>query len=826
MKFIITKNISDEFPSLRLGLAVINGIDNKGVNEDIVSLLAAVHDDIRKSSSDIENNETIKKWRDVFRSFGAKPKKHKSSVEALITRILSGEKIGHINNLVDICNYISLKYMMPVGGDDTDKVEGDIILRYADGTEKADMLGTEGAVHPKKGEIVYRDNEEVLCRRWNWRESVKTQMDENTKNAVIVIESLLNEEKLEDALSELSSLTEKYLGAKTEKFILDKDKPSLDISEGKLTDETFRTTDENKDLDKSNNEKNAAIKKGKNVKKFKPQGFIEKSVFRILGNHVKPEHISLETPPDEKMGDVAFPCFALSKEYGKAPARISKELSEKTEPAGIIKKIEPAGPYINFFVDWESYGKSILEEIRERGDGYGKGNRGLTYMMDVFQANPFKSFHIGHVKNAVFGEAIRRILEFNGNKTITVNYNGDVGTHVAKWLWYYRNFYEGDIPEDNFIHWTGDIYAKACEKADEKPEYKDRISEMNRLIDKRDPEIMPLWKKIRDMCYDAYMKIADELGCDVQNIYPESECEEPGKRVSKELLEKGILKESDGAVIADLEDDNLGVLVFLKNDGTALYAAKDLGLLSLKKKHDFDKLIYIIASEQDLYLKQLFTVFDKGGLSRKEDNIHVSYGLVTLKEGKMASRLGNVIVYEDLKREMVKKANEEIEKSNPGLQNKDDVAKMIAFGAIKFSMLNIDNVKPIKFDRDEALDLHGKTGPYIQYTHARMCSLIEKAGISSELDISLLKDEREISLIRHLAKFPKAVSDSYDELKPLIIVNYVYDLASKFNEFYQFVPVIKSEDKIKKSRAALTEAAMQVMKNGMWILGIDAPEKM
>ncbi len=554
---------------------------------------------------------------------------------------------------------------------------------------------------------------------------------------------------------------------------------------------------------------------------------LENDVKNVLGKTVEKKDIMLETPPDEKMGDVAFPCFVLAKEMKKSPTEIAKELSEKIKPGGLIKEIKPIGPYLNFFGDWEQLGNNVLESIKKKEKNFGKGGGGLTYLLEVFQANPFKSFHIGHVKNAVFGEAINRILLFNGFKTITVNFSGDVGTHVAKWLWYYKKFYKGEIPKENFSKWSGELYATACEKVEEKEEYKEEVAEINRLVDKKDSSILPLWKKIRDLCYDDLKKIKDELDVSVEQWYPESETVEEGKKVVNKLVEKGILEVSDGAVIANLEKYNLGVLLFLKNDGSPLYAAKDSGLLHMKKRdHKVDKFLYVVASEHDLYFKQLFKIYELAGFSKPGDNIHISFGLVTLKEGKMASRLGNVIVYEDLKNEMVKRAKQEIEQRNPNLKNKDKVAKMIAFGAMKFTMLNIDNVKPIKFDWDEALDLQGKTGPYVQYTHARMYSLLKKAEIEGIIDASLLKHEKEISLLRQLSKFPQTVDNAYKELKPLIIVNYVYELAAKFNEFYQFVPVIKADEETRKARLGLVEGVEQVLENGMWILGIEAPEEM
>jgi len=542
---------------------------------------------------------------------------------------------------------------------------------------------------------------------------------------------------------------------------------------------------------------------------------IDKAVGKDLAKYI-------EKPQKDGFGDFALPCFALAKEMRKNPAEIAREIAEKTKIKDLT--VKAVGPYVNFYIDWSSAAAGILKNVDEN---YGRSKIKEIVIMDVFQANPFKSFHVGHVKNAVLGESIRRILEHTGRKTIAVNFNGDVGIHVARWLLYYKQYHKGTIPKDNFTKWSGEIYAAASQKAKEDAEFEKEAQELNRKLDKRDKKIIVEWKKIRDLCYKDFDRIQTELEAKVDIRIPESECEKPGKNLIMKLFKQKKIIQSDGAIGIDL--GALGFFILLKSDGTALYSTKDFGLLQKKQKHKFDKMLYVIGSEQDFYLKQLFKAFDILGLYPEEKSIHISYGLVNLKEGKMASRLGNVILYEDLRDEAIERVTKEIEKRNANLKNKKEVAWKVGMGAIKFSMLHTENRSETKFDWDEVLNFEGRSGPYLQYSYVRAVNILGKNKSSkrkAKTDYSLLKEDVEIRMIKHIAEFPHVVNDAAEKYEPYMIANYLFDFCQDFNSFYNSLPVLKAEAEIREARLALVDAVRMVLKIGMNLLGMDAPEEM
>ncbi len=527
---------------------------------------------------------------------------------------------------------------------------------------------------------------------------------------------------------------------------------------------------------------------------------------------------------EEGHGDFALPCFEMAKEMKKSPQMIAEELAKKINLKGIAAKAENG--YLNFYTDWNKLGRKLLESIDEK---YGKGNEGKVFLVDTFQPNPFKAVHVGHLRNGALGDSIRRLLEFEGNKVTTTTFMGDMGAHVAKWLWYYNKFHKGEIPEKDVSRWAGKIYAEATKKMGEKKEYENEVQEVNRKLDSREPALAKQWKELRDIFFDDFMRIAKELGLRLDDHIPESVCEEPGKKLVMKFFNDGKLKKSDGAIVIDLQEYGLGVFILLKSDGTALYSTKDFGLFELKrKKYKFDKSLYVVANEQNYYFRQLFKSFELLGLAEREKLYHVCHGIVKLQEGKMSSRLGTVVLYEDLRDEAIKRVMKIIGEKNPELQDKEHAAKKIALGALKFSMLSVEYARDIIFDWERALDFEGRSGPYLQYAYARTCGILRDAGkIPKKIDAKLLSDEAEISLMKKIAQFPNAAAAAAREYSPHIIANYLVELAQAFNAFYNKLSVLKAETpKLRSARLKLVDSARIVMKSGLYLLGIEALERM
>jgi len=548
---------------------------------------------------------------------------------------------------------------------------------------------------------------------------------------------------------------------------------------------------------------------------------------RIFEKHgIKVDDSDFSTPPDPKMGDMS--CTIAFKMKGN-PKENAEKIAEKIKPAGIIKKVRTIGPYINFFLDMNKYSEGIIKEVLRKKDRFGSSCESRKFLIDTFQPNTHKVFHIGHLRMAVFGESIRRILEFNGNKTTALSYMGDTGAHISKWLWYYANFYKGKLPKENFSRWAGEIYAKATQKLMENDDYKNEIEKIQVKLESGDKKLNELWKKTRELCLNDFWRIKKELDVHLDgNIY-ESEVEKNGKKIVMDLLKKGTAKESDGAVIMDLKPYNLGVFILLKSSGASLYATKDLGLADLKaKKYDYDVSLHIVASEQDFYFQQLFKTLELIKHKSAGKNVHVSFGLVMLEEGKMSSRLGNIVIYDDLKEKMMETAVKEIKKRNKNISDKKakDTAEKIVFSAMKFGMLKVESNKRIVFNMEKMLDFEGETGPYLQYSAVRAKKILAKAKpfkVPEKLEIS---DETESNLVKKINELPAVVSEAGKKYKPNLIANYTFELAKSFNEFYVKCPVIKAEKKYKATRISLVKAFLTAITNCLYLLGIEVPEQM
>jgi len=538
----------------------------------------------------------------------------------------------------------------------------------------------------------------------------------------------------------------------------------------------------------------------------------------------------LEKPPRPEMGDLAFPCFSLAKARKKSPVEIAGEISNKMKPGGSIRKIEATGPYVNFYADWGRLGSLVLKEAAVKKEKYGSGSRlKKTVMVEFAHPNTHKAFHIGHVRNITLGESLSRVLDFSGYDAVRVNYQGDIGPHVARCLWGLLNLGIREPAKDRG-RWLGEIYAKASRKATD-PKVEEEMKQINKDLYAGKKDLVAFWKKTRKWSLDYFNDIYRDFWVKFDRLYFESQVEAEGIRLAKRLLDKGIAELSDGAIVMNLEKHGLGVYILVTQDGTPLYSVKDFVLAGLQEKdYGPGRIIHVVGSEQELHFRQLFRSLEITNPTVAKKEYHLSYGLVNLPSGKMKSREGQVILYEDLKEKLIKLALKLTKKKNPKLSKKDleKTARIVALGALKYDMIKVSPEKTIIFDWDRALSFEGNNAPYLQYTHARCCSIVRKSGIRAigKFNASLLKEEKEIAVIRKISEFPEIVAKSARELRPHVVASYTYELCDMFNEFYQFVPVLKTEKETMLARLALVGAVQVTLRNALNLLGIDAPGRM
>lgn len=529
----------------------------------------------------------------------------------------------------------------------------------------------------------------------------------------------------------------------------------------------------------------------------------------------------IEIPPDESLGDYSFPCFQLAGRLKKNPVDIATELANTIKKTKEISAIEAKGPYLNFFIDKKELAKQVLKKTIK------PQKKNLKGMVEFSQPNTHKAFHIGHIRGTSLGESLARIAEFFGEKVVRANYSGDTGMHIAKWIWNYtKNHSKEKLKKDE--SWIASIYVDAVKRLanDKSEKLQEEVNEINRKIESRsDKKINELWKKTRKLSIDSWKEIYKQLNIKFDKYYFESQLEEKGKQISQELLKKGIAKISDGAVIVDLDKYSLGIWVLLRKDGTVLYSGKDLALAE-KKFNDYkiDWSLYVVADAQNLHMQQLFKTLELMNFKQVKKLYHVRYGLVRLPTGKMSSRTGDNILYSDFIKEIKQYAKTEILKREKlGKKELETRAEKIAIAAIKYSMLKQDANKVIVFDKKEALNFEGNTGPYLLYTYARASSILRKAKSARKTKYET-PNFQEARLIKKIAVFSEVVEQAYKNLNPSLIANYSFELAQIFNEFYHSSRVIGSKEE--SFRLALVKAFTITIKQALSLLGIEAIERM
>lgn len=546
---------------------------------------------------------------------------------------------------------------------------------------------------------------------------------------------------------------------------------------------------------------------------------------------IKKQDVRLETPPKPEFGDLSFPCFTLCKKHGKKPAEIAEDLLPAIKKSGLVLRAERKGGYLNFFADWDRIGQKVAEECIGKGSDFGREKRRKeNVMVEYCHFNTHKAVHIGHIRTACLGESLSRILDFSGCNVIRANYQGDIGPHVARCLWGFLKIHDGKAPRKGTGKWLGKVYAEASRKIKEDEKHSEEVEEINRKIYAGEPEMVRVWKKTRKWSLDYFDKIYRKFGIEFDRLYFESEAEKAGTEISKNLLSKGVAKRSEGAVMLDLDKYGLGTFLLLKSDGTPLYSAKDLGLERLKtKEYKIDKSIHVVGSEQRMYFQQLFKAFELADMPLAGKSHHLSYELVNLPSGKMASREGDVILYEDVLAELEKRAYQETKKRQRGMRKEEieDISRKIALASLKYDMIKISPEKTIIFDWERALDFEDNAAPYILYTYARARSIVGKAGGEpKKFDMSLLKEPHERAIIRMISEFEGTVRKSAKDMRPHYLSNFCFDLCAKFNEFYHLFPVLKAGEGLKKARLALVLSVSITLRNGLDLLGIETLDKM
>jgi arginyl-tRNA synthetase len=501
--------------------------------------------------------------------------------------------------------------------------------------------------------------------------------------------------------------------------------------------------------------------------------------------------------------------------------------------------------YLNLYFDTTEFVRRVVDTVLEQKSCFGSGPKtGQRVMVEFSQPNTHKAFHVGHLRSAILGDALARIIAFAGYDVVRANYPGDMGLHVIKWLWAYLKYHAGEEPETDITQWMGKVYADASRRLEENPDLEAEVRAVYARWDKRDPEIVTLWEKTRQWSLEGFHQMYAELDIRFDKYYFNSEEEEPGKNIVEELVRRGIATDErpqGGAVVVKI-DEVLGLAkeqyrttVVLRSDGTALYSTEDLALV-LHKFRDYPDLfrsVYVVDVRQSLHFTQIFKILEIAGYEQAGKCVHVAYELVTLPGNVVvSSREGTVVLLEDLLREAIARAREEAHKKNPALTGEqlDSVAKAVGLGALKYPIVARENTKLVTFDWQAALDFNGQAAPYIQYAHVRCNSILKKAGVSiTDLPPSPFAHPlhpAEIQLIDIISRFPSEVQRAAAEYKPLVIASLAYDIAKAFAGFYDACPVVQAEPQVREARLRLVAATKYTLANALALLGITAPEVM
>ena len=539
----------------------------------------------------------------------------------------------------------------------------------------------------------------------------------------------------------------------------------------------------------------------------------------------------IEVPPNKEMGDYAFPCFKLAKVFRKAPNMIAEDLSSTIEASGVISKVMPLGGYVNFFVNKSQLAETVIKEVLTQKEKYGHSDLGQekSVVIDFSSPNIAKPFHIGHIRTTVIGNSLYKIYDSQGYDVVRVNHLGDYGTQFGKLIVAFKLWGDKKTVEANPIPELLKLYVQFHDEAESKPEMEDEARAWFTKLENDDEEAKELWKWFRDESLKEFARVYDLLDIQFDSYAGESFYSDKMDDVIKLINEKGLLQESQGTNVVDLEEFNMPPALITKTDGSTLYMTRDLAAaLYRKNNYDFEKCIYVVGSQQSLHFQQLFKVLELVGFEWAKDLVHVPFGMVALEEGTMSTRKGRVVFLEDVLKQAIEKTKETMLAKNPDAKNVDEIAKQVGVGAVVFQELSNSRIKDYTFSWERTLSFEGETGPYVQYTHARCCAVLRKAEqeVTADVNYELLSNGDSAEVLKVIGSFNKSILSSLRRNEPHIVTRFVLDLAQAFNKFYHDNPILVDDVELRNARLALVEATRQSLENGLSLLGMQAPERM
>ena len=543
----------------------------------------------------------------------------------------------------------------------------------------------------------------------------------------------------------------------------------------------------------------------------------------------------IEKPKNSEMGDYAFPCFKLAKELKKAPAIIAEELKNNMDiDKNLIEKVEIVGGYINFYINKESLAREVIKEFDLKKEKYGSSNEGenKNVVIDYSSPNIAKPFHIGHLRSTVIGQSLYNIYKFLGYNSIGINHLGDWGTQFGKLIEGYKRWgKEYNIDKDPIDELTK-LYVRINEECKKDESVLEECRNNFKKLEDGDKTCVELWEKFRELSLKEFQKVYDILGTKFESVCGESFYTDKMPEIVEMLEKSGKLIESQGAKVVDLEEKNMPPCIIIKSNKSTTYETRDLAaILYRARTYDFCKAIYVTSYEQILHFEQIFEVAKLLDMNEKykENLVHVPFGMVRLKEGKMSTREGNIIKLEDLLNEAVSRVEKIIEEKNPELENKKEIAKKVGIGAVIFNDLSNSRIKDEIFDWDTMLNFNGETGPYIQYIYVRTKSVLNKAGYIPKIEdvkIDNLLDKSSMEVLKLIYSFNEIVKLSISKNEPYIIARFLIDLAKAYSVFYTENQIMIENTEIKDARIYLTYMVNVVLETGANLLGIQMPERM